>query len=57
MVKASDTVSGECAALDGARRKLSDPVERAQYLLVSYGGVEREKPLRKRDELREFLGR
>ena len=57
MVKASDTVSGECAALDGARRNLSDPVERAQYLLVSYGGVEREKPLRKRDELRDFLGR
>lgn len=45
------------AALDEARRRLSDPVERAQYLLASYGGEEREKPLRKREfqsEVMEF---
>ena len=45
------------AALDVARRRLSDPVERAQYLLASYGGEEREKPLRKREfqsEVMEF---
>jgi DnaJ-domain-containing protein 1 len=52
-----DRLSEATAALDAARRKLSDPVERAQYLLVSYGGVEREKPLRKREfqsEVMEF---
>jgi DnaJ-domain-containing protein 1 len=45
------------AAMDEARRRLSDPVERAQYLLASYGGEEREKPLRKREfqsEVMEF---
>ncbi len=45
------------AALDVARRRLSDPVERAQYLLASYGGEERERPLRKREfqsEVMEF---
>jgi DnaJ-domain-containing protein 1 len=45
------------AALDEARRRLSDPVERAHYLLTSYGGEEREKPLRKREfqsEVMEF---
>ena len=44
-------------ALDAARRRLSDPVERAQYLLIAYGGAEREKPLRKREfqsEVMEF---
>ena len=45
------------AALDAARRRLSDPLERAHFLLVSYGGDEREKPLRKREfqsEVMEF---
>lgn len=45
------------SALDEARRRLSDPVERAQFLLTSYGGEEREKPLRKREfqsEVMEF---
>ena len=45
------------AAMDEARRRLSDPVERAQYLLASYGGEERDKPLRKREfqsEVMEF---
>jgi DnaJ-domain-containing protein 1 len=52
-----DRLSEAIAALDAARRKLSDPVERAQYLLASYGGVERERPLRKREfqsEVMEF---
>jgi DnaJ-domain-containing protein 1 len=52
-----DRVNDAIAALDAARRKLSDPVERAQYLLISYGGAEREKPLRKREfqsEVMEF---
>ena len=44
-------------ALDAARRMLLDPIERAQYLLVSFGGVERDKPVRKREfqsEVMEF---
>jgi DnaJ-domain-containing protein 1 len=52
-----ERVAQAVTALDAARRRLSDPVERAQYLLVSYGGVEREKPLRKREfqsEVMEF---
>jgi DnaJ-domain-containing protein 1 len=52
-----ERVAQAVAALDAARRRLSDPVERAQYLLVSYGGDEREKPLRKREfqsEVMEF---
>ena len=52
-----ERVAQAVAALDAARRRLSDPVERAQYLLVSYGGAEREKPLRKREfqsEIMEF---
>ena len=52
-----DRLSEATAAVDAARRRLSDPVERAQYLLISYSGVEREKPLRKREfqsEVMEF---
>lgn len=52
-----DRLAQAVAALDEARRRLSDPVERAQYLLTSYGGEEREKPLRKREfqsEVMEF---
>ena len=44
-------------ALDRARLRLLDPIERAQYLLTAYGGSEREKPLRKREfqsEIMEF---
>jgi DnaJ-domain-containing protein 1 len=50
-------LSEAVAALDAARRKLSDPLERAHFLLVSYGGDEREKPLRKgefQSEVMEF---
>jgi DnaJ-domain-containing protein 1 len=52
-----ERVAQAVAALDAARRRLSDPVERASFLLVSYGGAEREKPLRKREfqsEVMEF---
>lgn len=45
------------AALDQARLRLLDPIERARYLLTAYGGSEREKPLRKREfgsEVMEF---
>ncbi|MEP6471841.1 MAG: hypothetical protein ABJC28_07475 [Acidobacteriota bacterium] len=52
-----ERVGQAVTALDAARRRLSDPVERAQYLLISYGGAEREKPLRKREfqsEVMEF---
>jgi DnaJ-domain-containing protein 1 len=44
-------------ALDRARLRLLDPIERAKYLLTAYGGSEREKPLRKREfqsEVMEF---
>jgi DnaJ-domain-containing protein 1 len=44
-------------ALDRARLRLLDPIERAKYLLTAYGGSEREKPLRKREfqsEIMEF---
>jgi DnaJ-domain-containing protein 1 len=43
------------AALDAARRLLLDPVERAQYLLTSYGGVARDKPIRKREFQTEVM--
>jgi hypothetical protein len=34
---------------------LSNPLERAQYLLIAYGGTEREKPLRKREFQSEVM--
>jgi DnaJ-domain-containing protein 1 len=43
------------AALKAARRMLVDPLERARYLLTSFGGVEREKPLRKREFQSEVM--
>lgn len=42
-------------ALNAARRLLLDPVERAGYLLASYGGVERDKPVRKREFQSEVM--
>lgn len=42
-------------ALEGARRLLLDPFERGQYLLVAYGGSEREKPARKREFQSEVM--
>jgi DnaJ-domain-containing protein 1 len=43
------------AALDRARRLLLDPMERAGYLLASYGVPEREKPVRKREFQSEVM--
>ncbi len=43
------------AALNAARRMLVDPLERARYLLTSFGGAEREKPLRKREFQSEVM--
>lgn len=43
------------AALDAARRLLLDPLERAQYLLAAYGGVARDKPVRKREFQTEVM--
>lgn len=45
------------AALDAAKRRLLDPLERAQHLLIGYGGETRDKPVRKREfqsEVMEF---
>ncbi len=43
------------ATIDAARKMLLDPLERASYLLVSYGGTEREKPIRKREFQSEVM--
>lgn len=45
------------AALEAAKRRLLDPLERARLLLVALGGEERAKPVRKREfgsEVMEF---
>jgi len=42
-------------ALDAARRTLLDPIERGRFLLTSYGGAEREKPVRKREFQSEVM--
>ncbi|HEY6065872.1 MAG TPA: hypothetical protein VIY96_06925 [Thermoanaerobaculia bacterium] len=42
-------------ALEAARRVLLDPLERAHYLLASYGCAERDKPLRKREFQSEVM--
>jgi DnaJ-domain-containing protein 1 len=52
-----ERASEAARAIDAARRLLLDPLERARYLLTSYGGAEREKPIRKRElqsEVMEF---
>jgi len=38
-----------------ARRTLLDPIERGRFLLTSYGGAEREKPVRKREFQSEVM--
>jgi len=43
------------AALDAARRLLSDPFERGRYLLIAHGGAEREKPIQKQGFLSEIM--
>lgn len=42
-------------ALGAARRLLLDPFERARYLLLAYGGSERENPTRKREFQSEVM--
>ena len=48
-------VTAALEALDAARRRLLDPFERGHFLLRSFGGVEREKPLRKREVQSEIM--
>ncbi|HEV8610884.1 MAG TPA: hypothetical protein VGS98_12565 [Thermoanaerobaculia bacterium] len=52
---ARDRSKAAVEALDAARRLLLDPLERAQYLLASYGGAERDKPVRKREFQSEVM--
>jgi DnaJ-domain-containing protein 1 len=42
-------------AVAAARKMLLDPLERAQYLLASYGGAERDNPVRKREFQSEVM--
>jgi DnaJ-domain-containing protein 1 len=48
-------VAAAVEALDAARRTLLDPIERGSFLLTSYGGAEREKPVRKREFQSEVM--
>jgi hypothetical protein len=48
-------VTAALEALDAARRRLLDPFERGHFLLKSFGGAEREKPLRKREVQSEIM--
>ena len=50
-----DRAAASALAVDAARKMLLDPLERAQYLLASYGGAERDKPLRKREFQSEVM--
>lgn len=52
---AREKVPAVLDALEGARRLLLDPFERARYLLAAYGGAEREKPARKREFQSEVM--
>lgn len=52
-----ERIAEATAALDGARLRLLDPIERAGLLLATFGGEERAKPVRKREfgsEVMEF---
>lgn len=42
-----ERASEAAAALDAARRMLSDPFERGRYLLAAYGAADREQPIPK----------
>ena len=48
-------VAAAVEALGAARRTLLDPIERGSFLLTSYGGTEREKPVRKREFQSEVM--
>jgi DnaJ-domain-containing protein 1 len=50
-----DRAAASARAVDAARKMLLDPLERAQYLLASYGGAERDKPVRKREFQSEVM--
>jgi DnaJ-domain-containing protein 1 len=50
-----DARSRAAEALDAARRLLLDPFARGSFLLTSYGGAEREKPVRKREFQSEVM--
>lgn len=50
-----DRVAAASRAVDTARRMLLDPLERAQYLLASYGAAERDKPVPKREFQSEVM--
>jgi len=50
-----DRAAASARAVDAARKMLLDPLERAQYLLASYGGAERDEPLRKREFQSEVM--
>ena len=52
---ARDAVAAALDALESARRTLLDPFERGHFLLKSYGGAEREKPMRKREVQSEIM--
>jgi len=50
-----DRAAAAARAVDAARKMLLDPLERAQYLLASYGGVERDEPVRKTEFQSEVM--
>ncbi|HEY3173393.1 MAG TPA: hypothetical protein VGK86_12540 [Thermoanaerobaculia bacterium] len=50
-----DKAAAASKAIDAARKLLLDPLERAQYLLASYGVAERDKPVRKREFQSEVM--
>jgi len=50
-----DRAAASARAVDAARKMLLDPLERAQYLLASYGGAKRDKPARKREFQSEVM--
>ena len=50
-----DRAAASARAVDAARKMLLDPLERAQYLLASYGGAERDEPVRKTEFQSEVM--
>jgi len=50
-----DRAAAAARAIDAARKMLLDPLERAQYLLASYGGAERDEPVRKTEFQSEVM--
>ena len=50
-----DRAVATARSVAAARKMLLDPVERAQCLLAFYGGVERDRPVRKREFQSEVM--